>query len=258
MSQEIKSSLNAGILTLTIHRPEQGNALNHAVIKGLADAIGQTAENRAVRVLALTGAGDRVFCAGADLKSALGETDQGRGLLRRAYHELLVAILRCPKPTVALARGHVLAGGLGILLACDLALACDDIDFSTPEIHVGMLPMMVMALLCRHAGRKKAVEMMVLGERVTADAAASLGIVNHVYPRQQFEKETAEFLRKIADKSGSILRLGKEALWKLECRVLEEDLEFFESALAGVMSTADSQEGMRAFLEKRPPAWKDE
>jgi enoyl-CoA hydratase len=258
MNSELRSSLEEGVLTLTIFRPEQRNALNRAVITGLSGAIGQAAENRAVRVLAITGAGGRVFCAGADLKSALAANESGRELLRREYHDLLVAILRSPKPTVALAQGHVLAGGLGILLACDMALACDDIHFSTPEIHVGMFPMMVMALLCRHIGRKKAVEMMTLGERVPADVAARLGIVNHAYPRPQFEKEAANFLRKIADKSGSILRLGKEALWKLENRSLEEDLDFLESALAGVMSTADSREGMRAFLEKRPPVWKDE
>jgi enoyl-CoA hydratase len=258
MSHEVRSSLKAGILTLTIDRPEQRNALNRAVVTRLVDAIEHAAGDPAVRVVILTGAGDRVFCAGADLKSALAESEYGETFLRREYRDLLVAILRCPKPIVAVAKGHVLAGGLGILLACDMALACDDIHISTPEIHVGMFPMMVLALLCRNIGRKKAVEMLFLGERVPANAAVSLGIINHAYPRAQFDEEAAEFLRKVAEKSGSILRLGKEALWQLGSRSLEEDLEFLESALAGVMSTADSKEGIRAFLEKRPPVWKDE
>jgi enoyl-CoA hydratase len=258
MEDQVSSALDSGVLTLTIERPDQRNALNQAVIKGLAEAVRQAGGNRAVRVVALTGAGEKVFCAGADLTSALSGDKGGEGFNRRDYRELLLAILRCPKPTVALARGHVLAGGMGILLACDLALACDDIHFSTPEIHVGMFPMMVLALLYRHLGRKKATEMLFLGERVPAEAARNLGIVNHIYPRAQFDAKAGEFVRKLAEKSSSILGLGKMAIGHIEDQRLLEDLEYLESALAQVMSTSDSQEGIRAFIEKRNPIWKDE
>lgn len=258
MEDQVSSALDSGVLTLTIRRPEQRNALNQAVIQGLAAAFRGAARDRAVRVIALTGAGEKVFCAGADLKSALASDRGGEGFNRSAYRELLLEIRHFPKPTVALARGHVLAGGMGILLTCDLALACDDIHFSTPEINVGMFPMMVLALLFRHVGRKKATEMLFLGERVPAGAARDLGIVNQVYPRAEFDAKAGEYLRKLADKSSRILELGKKAIARTEYRMLREDLKYLESMLSQVMSTSDCQEGLRAFLEKRNPGWKDE
>lgn len=258
MADEVRSSLAAGILSLSIHRPEQRNALDHAVLKGLREAIQQAGWDKGVRAVTLSGAGDKVFCSGADLKLAVSDDRAAVAFHQGDFHRLLVEILRCPKPTVALARGHVLAGGMGILLACDLALACDDVYFSTPEIHVGMYPMMVLALLYRHVGRKKATEMLFLGERVPAAAALELGIVNHVFPRASFDREAGGFVEKLTQKSASILRSGKDALWRVEGRKLQEDLDFLEQALGKVMSCADSKEGMRAFLEKRPPVWKDE
>lgn len=258
MADEVISSLESGILSLTINRPDQRNALNQAVLEGLRQAFHGAAEDRAIRVVAITGAGDKVFCAGADLKSALSEAGSGGVFRGTDYRKLLLEILSCPKPTVALARGHVMAGGIGILLACDLALACDDIHFSTPEILVGMFPMMVLALLFRNVGRKRATEMLFLGERISADAAMESGIVNHVVPREQFEIEAGRFLRKLSEKSSSILRLGKKAIMRVADRTLPEDLDYLESTLAEVMSCADSKEGIRAFVEKRKPRWEDE
>ena len=258
MTQDLLSSLESGIFTLTIHRPEQRNALNAAVVGGLTEALRQAGDDRAVRVVAITGTGDKVFCAGADLKTALPEARDGEAFSPGAYRNLLFEILGCPKPTVALARGHVIAGGLGLLLACDLAFACDDITISTPEIQVGMFPMMVLALLYRHLGRKQAAEMLLLGERISAPAALRFGILNRAVPRQNFEGEVGPILRKLADKSSHIVRLGKEAIERVAGRDLREDLEYLERALAAVMATADSQEGILAFLEKRPPNWRDE
>jgi enoyl-CoA hydratase len=258
MTDEVRSFLKSGILTLTIHRPDQRNALNQAVLSGLMQALREAAGNREVRVVTLTGAGDKVFCAGADLKSSLLEATGVDAFRKSDYRELLMEILQCPKPTVALARGHVMAGGLGLLLACDLALACDDIHFSTPEIQVGMFPMMVLALLYRHVGRKKAAEMLFLGERIPATDAVEFGLVNHVYARAQFDGETGRFVRLLAEKSASILRLGKQAIRQVEDRTLREDLEHLETALGKVMTCADSKEGMRAFAEKRKPQWRDE
>ncbi len=257
MGVQVSSAFDAGVLTLTIERPDQRNALNQAVIIGLTGAVSRAGRNRAVRVITLTGAGEKVFCAGADLKSVLSG-DKDEGFNRGDYRELLIEILRCPKPTVALARGHVLAGGMGILLTCDLAFACDDIYFSTPEIHVGMFPMMVLALLYGHVGRKKAAEMLFLGDRVPAETARNLGIVNDIYPRAHFDERAGELVRKLADKSSRILGLGKRAITHIEDRTLLADLEYLESALAQVMSTSDCREGIRAFLEKRNPVWKDE
>jgi enoyl-CoA hydratase/carnithine racemase len=145
---------------------------------------------------------------------------------------------------------------MGILLACDLALACEDVHFSTPEINVGMFPMMVLALLIRHAGRKRATEMLFLGEQIRADLALEYGIVNQVFPRDRFGSCSSEYLRKLAEKSSSILKLGKEAIAQVRDATLPGELEYLESALARVMSSEDSREGIRAFLEKRKPEWK--
>jgi enoyl-CoA hydratase/carnithine racemase len=258
MADEIRSSLDSGIFALTINRPDYRNALNRAALQGLREALREAAKSRAARVVTLTGAGEKVFCAGVDLKCATEEEPRGAAFSPSDYRKLLLEILRCPKPTVALARGHVVAGGLGILLACDLALACDDVHFSTPEILVGMFPMMLLALLYRHVGRKKATEMLLLGERMPAATAVELGIVNHAYPRDQFATEAGRFVSSLSEKSAGILRLGKEAISHVEGKALHEDLAYLESALARVMSCADSKEGMHAFVEKRKPQWKDE
>ena len=256
---EVLYSVENGIARITINRPEQRNALNGAVLEGMLGSMRQAVDQRDVRVIAITGAGDRVFCAGADLKAFLSrepETEhQHFGL--SDFRQLVQDISCCPKPTVALARGHVMAGGLGIFLACDLALACDDVHFSTPEIQVGMFPMMVLTLLYRNIGRKKANEMMLLGERLSAPEARELGIVNHVYPRADFDAAAGAFLAKVAEKSGAILRMGKEAIRDVENAGLPKALDRLESALGRVMASEDSKEGIRAFLEKRKPHWKD-
>ena len=255
MSEEVITSLETGVFHIAIHRPERRNALNAAVFQGLRGALCTAAADPAIRVVTLTGAGNQVFCAGVDLKSALGTPESGNAFQPADYRNLLQDILDCPIPTVALARGHVIAGGMGILLACDLALACDDVHFSTPEIHVGMYPMMVLSLLYRHVGRKRAAEVLLLGERFSASNALDFGIINRAFPRERFEPEAIKIVRNLAEKSSAILRLGKEAAAQVAGRGLHEDLEYLESALSRVMACADSKEGLRAFLEKRKPEW---
>lgn len=256
MAAEVNINLEDGILNLTINRSEQRNALNRDVIQGLRVALGDAAGNDGVRIVTITGSGDKVFCAGADLKAAVSAGDGNESFQPSDFRALLQDILQCPKPAVALARGHVLAGGVGILLACDISLACDDIHISTPEIHVGMFPMMVLALLYRHVGRKKATEMMFLGERIPAAEAMELGIVNHVFPRSQFENRAGVLVRQLAGKSTSILQLGKKAIRHVQDGSLLKDIEYLESALAEVMESEDCREGIRAFLEKRKPEFR--
>lgn len=249
---------DAGIARIVINRPEQRNALNNDVLIGLRESLKGAVQDRTVRVIALTGAGDKVFCAGADLKASVTPADGPRQehFGRGEFRELLLELVRCPKPTVALARGHVMAGGLGLFLACDLTLACDDIHFSTPEIHVGMFPMMVLAMLHRTVGPKRATEMMFLGERIPAQTAREYGLVNQVFPRSEFDSSSSEVLRKLAEKSGTILRMGKEAMHVVEGMSLADSLENLEFTLSRLMATEDSKEGIRAFVEKRKPLWK--
>jgi len=252
---EVLFSIEAGVGRITIDRPEKSNALNRDIIGQLRRALRDAGDSPEVRVITITGAGEKVFCAGLDLKASLSPLSKGEGFGRSDFRQLLVEIAQCPKPTITLVRGHVMGGGLGIVLASDLSLAFDDVHFSAPEIQVGMFPMMVMGLLYRNVGRKKATEMMFLGERITAARAQELGIINYAYTRDNFEEAAAEFVEKLAGKSASILKMGKEAI----CRLLDERLaaeeKYLESALADVMSTEDSTEGLRAFIEKRPPKW---
>ena len=251
---EVLYSVEAGAGRITINRPQKSNALNPAVLGQMRRILDSASGDRNVRLITITGAGGRVFCAGVDLKFSLA-TESGEWAGRSDFRQLLLDIVRFPKPTVTLVKGHVMGGGLGIVLASDLCLACDDIHFSAPEIQVGMFPMMVMGLLYRNIGRKKATEMMLLGDRITALQAREFGIINHVFSRDQFEAAAAGFVQNLASKSATILKMGKRAISRLLDKKLPEEERFLESALAEVMATADSKEGIRAFVEKRQPNW---
>jgi enoyl-CoA hydratase/carnithine racemase len=252
--EEVLFEVESGVGRLTIHRPAKSNSLSPEMLREMRLLLHKAGEDPGVRIVTLTGSGEKVFCAGVDLKASLSEKEgqeSGRGDFRR----LLLEIARCPKPTVALVRGHIMGGGVGIVLASDLCLACDDVHVSTPEIAVGMFPMMVMGLLYRNVGRKKATEMMFLGERVPAREAREFGIINHAYRREDFDARAGEFIRKLSAKSPAILKLGKQAILRLLDETLPEQERFLESQLAEVMSTEDSKERLRAFAEKRPPKW---
>jgi enoyl-CoA hydratase len=272
---ELLIEIENGVASLTLNRPEQRNALSPTLLHALREAFRELQSNPKARVITLTGSGDQVFCAGADLKAARaansaaeaspGKHESGptrssgeKSSSRSDFKNLLLEIQNCTKPTVALARGHVMAGGLGLFLACDLALACDDIHFSTPEINVGMFPMMVLGLLLPIVGRKRAIEMAFLGEKVSAKDALSYRMLNHVYSREEFESASREFVQELASKSSAILRIGKNAIHSIENLALKDSLTALESALEQVMKSEDSKEGIRAFIEKRKPQWKDQ
>jgi enoyl-CoA hydratase/carnithine racemase len=252
---EVLYSSEAGVGRITINRPEKSNALSPAVLRQMRQILSQARGDRNARVVTITGSGDKVFCAGVDLKASLSLPSGGEAFGPGDFRQLLLEIVRCPKPTIALARGHVLGGGVGIVLASDLCLACDDIHFSLPEIQVGMFPMMVMGLLYRNVGRKKATEMMFLGERITAARAQEFGIINHAVKRDRFDAAAGEFVQKLAAKSSPILGMGKKAISSVLDEKLPELEQFLESALVEVLSTEDSKEGIRAFVEKRAPKW---
>jgi enoyl-CoA hydratase len=247
---EVLFSIEAGEGRIAINRPGKSNALNPDVLDQLRRAIRIAGEDPDVRVLTISGEGEKVFCAGLDLKAALLAENKGFGRLN--FRQLLLDIVDCPKPTIALARGHVMGGGLGIVLACDLCIACDDIHFSTPEILVGMFPMMVLGLLYRNVGRKKATELMFLGERISAIQAQQIGIINRAIPRNRFQTESADLVRKLAGRSPTILAMGKKAIGRLLDRKFPQEEEFLESALVEVLNTEDSRKGIRTFLEKKP------
>ncbi|NLT68003.1 MAG: enoyl-CoA hydratase/isomerase family protein [Acidobacteria bacterium] len=248
---DVVFSVDAGVARITINRPGKRNTLTGQTIRELRQCLQKAEEDDAARVVALTGAGEQVFCAGLDLRSTLSSAAEEQKVRPADYRNLLLEITGFPKPTVTLVRGHVLGGGIGIVLASDLCIACDDVHFSTPEIQVGMFPMMVLGLLYRNVGRKKATEMMFLGESITAAQAREYGIINHACSRDRFDEASGELLQKLSAKSPTILALGKKAISRFLDEKLAEEESFLESALAEVMETEDSKEGIQVFLEKR-------
>lgn len=242
---------------VTIDRPRARNALSPGVVQGLLQAIERAEADPQARVLVLTGAGEKVFCAGGDL----GQMGDGGFLAghegRRAYATLLSRVQGCRKPTVARVNGHALAGGLGLVLACDLAVAAEHAEFGTPEIDVGLFPMMMMALLQRHVGRKRALELVMTGDRLPAREALALGLLNRVALAAELDGVVGALAGKLAGKSQAVLALGKRAFFTAEDLPLPAALELLASQLSLNVLAEDAAEGVTAFLEKRPPKWND-
>lgn len=256
-SSEVRYAVQGGQALVTIDRPRARNALSPAVVQGLMDALGRAEADPEARVVVLTGAGEKVFCAGGDL----GQMGDGGFLAthdgRRSYATLLMRVQGCRKPTVARVNGHALAGGLGLMLACDLAVAAESAELGTPEIDVGLFPMMMMALLQRHLGRKKAMELVMTGDRLPAREALALGLINRVVPAAELDAAVGALATKLAGKSQAVLALGKRAFLTAEDLPLPAALEFLASQLSLNVMAEDAAEGVTAFLEKRPPKWND-
>ncbi len=257
MDPQVRYEVQAGTARLTIDREGARNALSPQVLQELQEGLARAVADPAVRVLVLTGAGSRVFCAGGDLGGLSGDGFLASHEGRRAYGQLLLALQGAPKPTVARVNGHALAGGLGLVLACDLAVASAEAAFGTPEIDRGLFPMMVMALLQRHLGRKRALELVVGGERLTAARALEWGLVNRVVPPEALDEATAALAALVAGKSQAVLALGRRSFFTAEDLPLAPAMEFLASQLSLNVLTDDAAEGVSAFLEKRPPRWSD-
>jgi enoyl-CoA hydratase len=256
-SGEVRYAAQGRQALVTIDRPKARNALSPAVVQGLMDAIARAEADAQARVVVLTGAGEKVFCAGGDL-GQLGDggflaTHEGR----RSYATLLTRLQGCRKPTVARVNGHALAGGLGLVLACDLAVAAESAEFGTPEIDVGLFPMMMMALLQRHVGRKRALELVMTGDRLPAQQALGLGLINRVVPAAELDAAVGALAEKLAGKSQAVMALGKRAFFTAEDLPLPAALELLASQLSLNVMADDAAEGVTAFLEKRPPKWND-
>ncbi len=251
---EIASS---GVATIALDQPETRNALSDELLDELTSALEAAREDPAVRCVVLTSTHERVFSAGANLSGFAGETalvEKHLGTAR--FPRLFRTIGELGKPTICAANGHVLAGALGIALACDLILAREGVRFGTPEINVGVFPFMIMALIYRNVPRKKATELLLLGEQISADEAARIGIVNRVFAPEDFDGGVQEWAGKLAGKSPLLMKLGKDAIFRQQDMAFLDALDFLRAQLTIAFSTEDIQEGVRAFFEKREPEWK--
>lgn len=248
-----------GIARLTLNRPEQRNALSSELVSALIEALQKLAGDDSVRVIELSAAGEKAFCAGGDLSgSGLGgdggflTAHYGRG----RFADLLRAFRDVGKPVVGVVQGPALGGGFGLAMACDIVIASEDASFGAPEINVGLFPMMIMPILARSIPRKKLLEMILTGDKVTAREAFEWGFINQVVPRADLRTAADAMLQKLVQKSPAILKLGRDAFYRMSEMSLDPALDYLVSQLTLNLATEDAMEGVAAFLQKRPPEWK--
>jgi len=246
----------AGIATLTLNDPETRNALSPELLGGLIEGFERARDDDRVRCVVLASAHEKTFSSGANLSGFAADAPLVHKHFGSArFVGLFKLIGELGKPTVCAARGHVLAGALGIALACDLIVASEGASFGTPEINVGAFPFMIMALIYRNVPRKKANELLLLGERWSAREAEAAGLVNKVVPDEELDGAVAEWAGKLAGSSPLIMRLGKEAMRRQLDMPLDDALDYLRAQLTLALSTEDIVEGVNAFFEKREPQW---
>lgn len=245
-----------GVATVTLNRPEVRNALNPTLVGELEAVLAALEDDAAARVIVLRGAGDKAFCAGADLK---GVGDRGGALQAResfsGLPRILEAMARMRTPLVAQVHGFALAGGCGLAVGCDIVVAADDAVFGLPEIRIGLLPLIVMAPILRAVGRKRGMLMVLSGEPVSAREALDMGLVSKVVPRGSLDAEVRALAAKLAGLSPTALGLAKEAA----ATSIEMDyggaLRYLRELTTLVFLSDDAREGVKAFFEKRTPRW---
>ena len=248
---------DGGVATIALDQPDTRNALSDQLLGELIAALEAARDESEVRCVVLSSTHDRVFSAGANLGGFAAEVPLvHKHFGTEKFPRLFRLLGELGKPSICAAGGHVLAGALGIALACDLIIAREGVRFGTPEINVGVFPFMIMALIYRNVPRKAANELLLLGEQISAEEAARIGIVNRVVPADEFDAVVREWARKLAAKSPVMMRLGKDAMFRQQDMALADALDFLRSQLTIAFSTEDIQEGVKAFFEKREPEWR--
>jgi enoyl-CoA hydratase len=256
-SDPVLYDLAAGVATITLDEPDTRNALSPELLIGLIEAFRRAEEDPDARCIVLCSSHERTFSSGANLGGFAGDASLvHKHFASERFVELFRLIGSLSKPTLCAVRGHVLAGALGIALACDLIVASEEATFGTPEINIGTFPFMIMALIYRNVPRKRATELLLLGERWSAQEALAAGIVNRVVPAAEFDAFVADWAGKLASKSPAIMRLGKEAMRRQLDMPLDDALDYLRAQLTLALSTEDIVEGVTAFFEKREPVWK--
>ena len=242
---------------VTINRPEKRNALNVTVMAELREAMARARADDEVRVVILTGVGEKAFSAGGDLGGFTAEqskVEQHR--LRATLADLFEDMVRLGKPIVARVNGHALAGGFGLMCGCDLVVAADTAEFGMPEINMGLWPFIITATVSRRLPRSKALELMMTGERISAAEAERWGVVNRVVPASDLDKAVDDLCATLASKSPAIMRLGKDSFYAAQDMGFRESLDYLHGQLGLCLETEDTIEGVTAFLQKREPNWK--
>ncbi|MBJ7332152.1 MAG: enoyl-CoA hydratase/isomerase family protein [Solirubrobacteraceae bacterium] len=249
-------TVDAGVATIALDQPDTRNALSDELLDDLIAAFETARDDEGVRAVVLTSTHEKVFSSGGNLAGFAADVPlvhKHHSIAR--FPRLFALIGELGKPTICAANGHVLAGALGIALACDLIVAREGVTFGTPEINVGVFPFMIMALIYRNVPRKKANELLLLGDRISAEEAERIGIVNRIVPAGEFDAFVTDWATRLAAKSPVLMRLGKDAIHRQQDLPFDEALQYLQHNLTLAFSTEDIQEGVKAFFEKRDPNW---
>jgi methylglutaconyl-CoA hydratase len=254
MAHEILHERRGAAFWITINRPERRNAINAAVIDGIVKGYRAAHEDPDVRVIVLTGAGDKAFCAGADLQPGQSFAfDPSRP--NAPYADLLRTAQNATKPAIARVNGACMAGGIGLLCMTDMAVAADTAGFGLPEVKVGVFPMQVLSLLQTLVPRRLVNEWCITGEPFDAAAALGAGLLNYAVPAAELDAKVAWLVGRIADNSPTAIRRGKYAMRAIAAMSFDEAVAYTESQIALLAMTEDAKEGVAAFAEKRKPVW---
>lgn len=257
MTDPVRIERRGAVQWITIDREERRNALNEKVTLGIHAGIDAAEADRTVRAIVLTGAGSKAFCAGGDLQPAADGTPFTIDAAdpRHYVAQLLRRMDACRLPIIARVNGHALAGGFGLVCACDLVVATDAALLGVTEVKVGLFPMMILPYLLRTISQRRMLELCITGEPITGREAAAEGMINYAVPAEELDAKLDWLLARITDKSPTGIRLGKQALAKIREMSTDSALEYAQFMLANMARTKDAREGFAAFAEKRPPEW---
>jgi methylglutaconyl-CoA hydratase len=242
-------------LWITINRPEKRNAMNGDVIAGIAEGYRAAHDDAGVRVIVLTGAGDKAFCAGADLRNTGAAFAADFSRPNVDFADLLRLSQSATKPAIARVNGICMAGGMGLLCMTDMAVAADHALFGLPEVKVGVFPMQVLSLLQDIAPRRVISEWCITGEPFQASEAQAAGLLNYVVPAAELDARIDWLVSRITDKSPTAIRRGKYAMRAIGAMSFDQSIAYTESQIALLAMTEDAKEGLKAFAEKRKPVW---
>src|SRR5215472_4453242 len=247
----------AGIAWLTLNRPAQRNALSSELMSALQTEIDAIAGVKSIKVVVIAGAGS-AFCAGHDLREL--RANPGRQSYEAVFQQcsrLMLSLVKLPKPVIAEVHGVATAAGCQLVATCDLAVASEEARFATPGVNIGLFCSTPMVALTRAIGRKPAMEMLLTGDLISAERARELGLVSRVVPASRLEPEVTALARQIVAKSALTLKIGKEAFYRQAELSLAEAYAYASEVMTRNMLARDAEEGIDAFLEKRPPKWED-
>lgn len=256
MEEQVLYERRDSIARITINRPDRRNSIAPDVIAGISTHLTRAEADDAVRVVVLTGAGDKAFCAGGDLGSMSDAGKVQQHDQRSEIGDLFLQMRRSRLPLVARVNGHALAGGFGLMLACDLVVATEDAEMGTPETNIGLWPFMITSVIQRDLPRKLALELMLTGRRLPATEARAWGFVNRVVPRDELDAAVDQLAAELAAKSPLISALGKRSFYRAEDMAFADALDYLAGMLTVCLGSEDTVEGISAFLQKRKPEWK--